>query len=80
MTNKEMAAPEPQANWWNFLMALLPWATLYGLMHTAIYYIFKYWSDSRDERFNTLIDAKLKPIDKKIDEIKEVVVEIRMSK
>jgi len=72
--NREMALPEPpQSPWYIILVNLLPWATLYGLTHTAIYYVFKYWSESRDERLRRIVQEENKPLEDKIDELKELI-------
>ena len=69
-----MALPEPpQSPWYIILVNLLPWATLYGLTHTAIYYVFKYWSESRDERLRRIVQEENKPLEDKIDELKELI-------
>lgn len=69
-----MATPEPsQNNLWSFFMTLLPWATLYGILHTAIYFVFKYFSDSRDKRLEAIADEriehKIAPLDKKLTDM-----------
>lgn len=71
---KSMASPEPEPNaWYILLVNVLPWATLYGLTHTAIYYVFKYWTDSREESIQRAVDAKfeehIKPLEAKIDNL-----------
>jgi hypothetical protein len=77
--NREMALPEPpQSPWYIVLVNLLPWATLYGLTHTAIYYVFKYWSDSRDEAIQRIVDEKFKdhmnPLHEKIDKLTALIL------
>jgi hypothetical protein len=74
MNTKQMALPEPpQSPWYVILVNLLPWATLYGLTHTAIYYVFKYWSESRDERLRRIVQEENKPLEEKIDKLTELL-------
>ena len=73
-----MALPEPpQSPWYIILVNLLPWATLYGLTHTAIYYVFKYWSESRDERLRRIVQEENKPLEEKIDELKDMIYHLK---
>lgn len=73
-----MALPEPpQSPWYIILVNLLPWATLYGLVHTAIYYVFKYWSESRDERLRRIVQEENQPLEKKIDELKDLIYNLK---
>lgn len=74
-----MALPEPsQSPWYIILVNVLPWATLYGLTHTAIYYVFKYWSDGRDDAIQKIVDTKfeehIKPIEEKIDRLTNLII------
>lgn len=81
MNYKTMATSEQQPNpLWVFFMTLLPWATLYGLIHTAIYYVFKYWSDSRDERLRKIVQEENKPLEEKIDRLMDLIYELKSSK
>lgn len=80
MNHNKMALPEPSASpWYIILTNVLPWATLYGLTHTAIYYVFKYWSDSRDERLTKIVDEqfeeRIKPLENKIDKLTQLFYE-----
>lgn len=73
-----MALPEPpQSPWYILLVNVLPWATLYGLTHTAIYYVFKYWTESRDERLRKIVQEENKPLEEKIDKLTELFFEMR---
>lgn len=78
MNGKEMATPEQPNPWYILLTNILPWATLYGLTHTAIYYVFKYWTDSRDEAIKRIVDGKfdelIKPLETKIDNLTNLVI------
>jgi hypothetical protein len=61
--------PEPQSQWAVFISNLLPWATIYGLCHTAIFFVFKFFSKSRDDRTRQLIDERIEPLEAKIDKL-----------
>ena len=80
MQAKEMASPEPQPNQiWNFLATLVPWTVIYGAVHTSIYYVFKYFSESRDKKIEEAVDRryelKVKPLEDKIDKLTTLFVQ-----
>lgn len=73
-------AVEPQPNHiWDFLTTLLPWATCYGTMHTVVYYVFKYWTESRDAKIEEAVDKRfklqVKPLEDKIDKLTNLVIQ-----
>lgn len=78
--NREMAVPDPQSNQLlPFLGQLLGWSTLYTTMHTLIYYVFKYWTDSRDAKIDDAVDKRfkiqVKPLEDKIQALTDLVVQ-----
>lgn len=75
-----MALPEPPPNSvWNFLITLVPWTALYGFMHTCVYYVFRYWTESRDAKIDEAVDKRfkiqVKPLEDKIQTLTDLVVQ-----
>lgn len=66
--NEKLMAADPQPNQLAaFFMTLLPWATLYGLVHTAIYYVFRYWSERSDARIRKIVQEENESLKESID-------------
>lgn len=75
-----MASPEPPNQLWTFFITLLPWATLYGLLHTAIYYVFKYWSERSDAKIRRIVQEENKQLKESIDGLRDDIYELRSHK
>lgn len=70
LKTKLMAAPDPQQSQWAILISnLLPWATIFGLGYAAIYFVFRYFSESRDKRLVEIVNERLEPLEGKIDKL-----------
>jgi hypothetical protein len=70
--------PDPQrSEWYALISVLVPWATIFGFGYAAIYFVFKYFSESRDERIQAMINESkqeiiedsIKPLGQKIDKL-----------
>lgn len=80
MNGKVMITPEPQPNqFWSFMITLVPWTMLYGAFHTCVYYIFRYWTESRDLKIDEAVDKRfkiqVKPLEDKIDTLTNLFVQ-----
>lgn len=79
MNSETMINPTPEPNpLLTFLTNLLPWASLYATMHTLTYYVFKYWTESRDAKIDEAVDKRfkiqVKPLEDKIDALNNLIV------
>lgn len=71
-----MAQP-PESQWWQTLLLWIKDNTLqfmiFALIWKGIDKVFKFASESRDERIKNIVKEQMKPLEDKIDKLTEVI-------